>query len=237
MKFLVTGVADWSDQLAGVAGGGAGMIEIRSFAETDRAALRELFGRAGEGSPSSLLWGHEDSEAAMYLEPYMSREPDSLFVAETGGQVVGYLAGCLDSSTLPSERKRMERAIARYRLVFRPRPAAFLARGMVDMASAAVRRKPTASGFDDARWPAHLHINVAPRARGTGAADGLMRRWFDRLVQTGSPGCHLQTVAENTRAVRFFERVGFARHGPTPLVPGARHGGRRLHQQTMVWQP
>lgn len=213
------------------------MIEIRSFAETDRAALRELFGRAGEGSPSSYLWGHEESEAAMYLEPYMSQEPDSLFVAVTGGHVVGYLAGSLDSSTFPSEKQRMERAIAKYRLIFRPKPAAFLARAMVDMASAAVRRKPTARSFDDARWPAHLHINVTLLARGTGAADGLMKRWFDRLVQTGSPGCYLQTLAENTRAVRFFERVGFARHGPTPLVPGARQGGRQLHQQTMVWQP
>ncbi|MFC6018262.1 GNAT family N-acetyltransferase [Plantactinospora solaniradicis] len=213
------------------------MIEIRSFAETDRAELRKLFGRAGAGSPSSSLWGHEESEAAMYLEPYMGQEPDSLFVAVVGGDVVGYLAGCLDSSTFPSERARMERAITKYRLIFRPRPAAFLARGMVDMASAAIRRRPTAGAFDDARWPAHLHINVAPPARGTGAADRLMKRWFDRLRDTGSPGCHLQTLAENTRAVRFFERAGFARHGPTALVPGARQGGRQLHQQTMVWRP
>ncbi|MBE1489360.1 GNAT family N-acetyltransferase [Plantactinospora soyae] len=213
------------------------MIEIRSFAETDRTELRGLFRRAGAGSPSSSLWGHEESEAAMYLEPYMGQEPDSFFVAVVRGDVVGYLAGCLDSSTFPSERERMERAIAKYRLILRPRPAAFLARGMVDLASAAIRRVPTAGAFDDARWPAHLHINVAPLARGTGAADGLMSRWFDRLVKTGSPGCYLQTVAENTRAVRFFERVGFARHGRTALVPGARQGGRQLHQQTMVWRP
>jgi GNAT superfamily N-acetyltransferase len=108
---------------------------------------------------------------------------------------------------------------------------------MLDVAWAALRREPTAGDFDDARWPAHLHINVAPLARGTGIADGLMNRWFDRLRETGSPGCHLQTLAENTRAVRFFERMGFAKHGPTALVPGLRYGGNRLHQQTMVWRP
>jgi hypothetical protein len=37
--------------------------------------------------------------------------------------------------------------------------------------------------------------------------------------------------------VRFFERMGFAKHGPTPLVPGIWHGGRKLHQQAMVWSP
>ncbi|MEV0050559.1 hypothetical protein AB0H34_08720 [Saccharopolyspora shandongensis] len=64
-----------------------------------------------------------------------------------------------------------------------------------------------------------------------------MNRWLDRLREAGSPGCHLQTLCENTRAVRFFERMGFAKHGPTPLVPGIRHDGKRLHQQTMVWNP
>jgi hypothetical protein len=64
-----------------------------------------------------------------------------------------------------------------------------------------------------------------------------MRRWLARLGETDSPGCYLQTLAENTRAVRFFERVGFTKHGPTPPVPGMRRGGQRLHQQTMVWEP
>ncbi|WP_285704342.1 GNAT family N-acetyltransferase [Microtetraspora sp. NBRC 16547] len=212
-------------------------MEIRTFADTDRTELRELFSRVGEGAPTASLWGHEESEAAMYLAPYMDLEPDSLFVAVIDGALAGYLTECLDSSTFPSESERMEKAIRKYRLVFRPKPAAFFARSMVDIAWATIRRESTAGDFDDARWPAHLHINVAPPARGTGAADELMNRWFDRLRESGSPGCHLQTLVENTRAVRFFERMGFARHGPTPLVPGLRHGGRRLHQQTMVWSP
>jgi GNAT superfamily N-acetyltransferase len=212
-------------------------MEIRAFAETDRAELRALFGRAGEGAPSASLWGHEESEAAVYLVPYMDLEPESLFVAVVDGALVGYLAGCLDSSRFPGERERMEKAIRTYRLFFRPRTAVFFARGMVDSVVAKVRREPTAGDFVDRRWPAHLHINVARPARGTGAAAGLMERWLDRLRATGSPGCHLQTLVENTRAVRFFERMGFAKHGPTPLVAGIRHDGRRLHQQTMVWSP
>lgn len=61
-----------------------------------------------------------------------------------------------------------------------------------------------------------------------------MNSWFDRLAEIGSPGCYLQTLVENTRAVRFFERMGFHRNGPTPLVPGIRYQGRRLHQLTTV---
>ena len=213
------------------------MTEIRAFAEADRAGLRGLFGRAGEGAPPGSLWGHEESEAAVYLDPYMDLEPGSLFVAATDGYLVGYLDGCLDSAQFPSESERVEKAVREYRLIFRPGTAAFFARAVADVARAKVRREPTAADFDDARWPAHLHINVAPEARGTGVADGLMERWLDRLRKSGSPGCHLQTLVENARAVRFFERTGFARHGPTPLIPGLRYGGRRLHEQTMVWSP
>jgi len=207
------------------------------FAETDRPALRELFPRAGAGSPSGSLWGHPESEAAVYLDPYMDLEPDSLFVAVVEGVLVGYLAGCLDSARFPREDERIAQAIRRHRLLFRPGTVAFFARGLVDVAWAALRHEPTADDFADRRWPAHLHINVAPSARGTGAADGLMTRWLSRLRETGSPGCHLQTLVENVRAVRFFERMGFARHGPTPLVPGLRYGGKRVHQLTMVWSP
>ena len=118
-------------------------MEIRTFVESDRAELRELFGRAGEGAPTSSLWGHQESEAAVYLTPYMDQQPDSLFLAVLDGALTGYLTGCLDDS-VPSENKRMDQAIRKYRLVFRPRPAAFFARATLDMARSAIRGKPTA---------------------------------------------------------------------------------------------
>ncbi|WP_330231915.1 GNAT family N-acetyltransferase [Nocardia sp. NBC_00508] len=209
-------------------------MEIRGFADGDRSALRDLFVRAGAESPTESLWGHPESEAAVYLEPYMDLEPESLFVAESDGALVGYLTGCVDSSAFPSEGERMDQAIRRYRLMFRRESAAFFARSLADMAGAAIRRAPTAGEIHDDRWPSHLHINVAPEARGIGAADRLMLRWFERLTEAGSPGCHLQTLVENSRAVRFFDRMGFTAHGREPLVPGLRYHGKRVHQRTMV---
>lgn len=210
-------------------------VVIRTFDEQDRAELRALFGRrAGEGSPVASLWGHEESEAAIYLTPYMDREAGSLFVAVVDGAMVGYLTGCPDSSAFPSESARIDQAIRQHRLVLRRRPAAFFARSVLDIAGARIRGEPTAGDFIDPRWPAHLHIAVLPEARGTGTATALMNRWFERLRETDSPGCHLQTQLENTRAMRFFERMGFEKHGPSMPVPGMRYHGRRLHQQTMV---
>lgn len=87
------------------------MLEIRTFTETDRGELRELFSSAGEGSPSASLWGHVESEAAIYLEPYMDREPASLLVAVLDSALVGYPAGALDSSAFPTETERIAEAI------------------------------------------------------------------------------------------------------------------------------
>lgn len=210
-------------------------VFVRAYEESDRTRLNDLFARAGADSPTGELWGHVESERSIYLDPYLDLDPASVFLAEFEDNLVGYLTGCLDSSTLPSEDERMTRAITQHRLVLHPRVMGFFARAVSDMAWAKLRRQELVSGdFADPRWPAHLHINVAPEARGTGAADALMGAWFDRLSDAGPPGCHLQTLVENTRAVRFFERMGFRPHGSTPLVPGIRHQGGRLHQLTMV---
>jgi GNAT superfamily N-acetyltransferase len=208
-------------------------VEIRGFAEADRTELMALFRQAGEGAPTASLWGHAESEAAVYLTPYLDLEPESVFVTVVDGRLAGYLAGSLGTA-VPSENARMERAIREHRPFLRRGPALFFARSLLDVAGTALRRQPTAGELADPRWPAHLHINLAPVARGTGAAATLMERWFERLRDTGTPGCYLQTLVENARAVRFFERMGFVAHGPTPAVPGLRYQERRVHQLTMV---
>lgn len=210
-------------------------FEVRTFTEQDRAELGRLFHVAGRGSPSESLWGHEKSEEAVYLSPYMDLEPESLFVAIVDAAMVGYLTGCLDSSAFPSESDRIDRAIKDHRLLRHPAPVKFFLRASIDVLTERIMGRSAAGELADRRWPAHLHINVVAEFRGGRVAPALMSRWIDRLVDAGSPGCHLQTLVENTRAVRFFERFGFANHGQTPLVPGMRHEGHRLHQQTMVW--
>ena len=210
-------------------------FQVRPYDAADRAALVALFGAAGAGAPSSEVWGHEQSLAEVYLTPYLDLEPESVFVAVVDGRPAGYLAGCVDETVFPSEEERTEAVIKKYRLFRMPGPRRFFVRAGVDTMLLKLRRQPIAGELTDARWPSHLHIDLLPVARGTGAAEQLMNAWFDRLLAVGSPGCYLQTSAENVRAIRYFERMGFTKHGDNPVVPGLRHEGRRMHQQTMVW--
>jgi len=211
---------------------------IRTYTPADHDALVDLFARAGADSPSGELWRHLPSEQMVYLDPYTEHCPDTLFLAEVDGALVGYLTGCPDSALLPGEDELLTQAITRHKVMLRPRSMPFFARSLIDMATAKLRGRESASGeVADPRWPAHLHINLAPEARGTGVAMDLMRAWQDWLANAQSPGCYLQTLVENTRATRFFEKCGFVTHGSTPLVPGVRHQGQSVHQQTMVWSP
>lgn len=197
------------------------------------AELREVFRRAGEGGPAVPFADHAEE---VWLTPYVEHQPESLLLARLDGRVVGYLTGCVDGAALPGEDERVERMLSAHRLYLRPAVARFLVRCLVDLARAG--RGGSAAAFTDPAYPAHLHVRLVPAARGHGLGGLPVERFLDRLRELGSPGCHLQTERENPRAVAFFERHGFVRHGPAMPIPGLRgHRGERLHQQTMVWRP
>jgi GNAT superfamily N-acetyltransferase len=158
-------------------------------------------------------------------------------VVEIDGVVSGYLLGCVDSSKAWSAATVAARHAIRRGIAFRPGTAGMVWRSAGDVIGDLARRRVTPSQLDfaDDRWPAHLHIDLLPAARGCGAGPALVRRWLEQLRQREVAGCHLQTMAENTRAIAFFETMGFRRHGPTVPAPGMRTPqGERLHLQVMV---
>lgn len=209
-------------------------MEVCSYTPADREALYTLFARAGKGSPTGSLWGDSASEAEIYLTPYLHEDSGDVLLAWMHGTPIGYLAGCLDTESFPREDTLIASAISRHRLLSKAPALAFFTRSAIDAARDRLSRRPMAGEILDSRWPAHLHINVAPEARGSGAGAALIEAWLDRLRERRIPGCHLQTIVENESAMRFFERSGFRRHGEIPLVPGLRWQGQRVHQQTMV---
>ncbi|QBD74765.1 GNAT family N-acetyltransferase [Ktedonosporobacter rubrisoli] len=207
---------------------------IRKYREGDREAIQDICYLTGYmGNSAACYWRHKPSFVEIWTSYYIDHEPASLYVATIDNRVVGYLTGCLDTSSAPKLENIMTAQITKYGLLFRPGTAGFLYRALLD----SLREKQGATGeLLDERWPAHLHINLLPDARGTGLGRALMQRWFEHLRESGSPGCHLGTIVENTRAVTFFEKMGFKKYGDSPPIAGMRGpDGTRLHQQLMVW--
>jgi len=214
------------------AGPHATALRIRPYRPGDRAAVRRICFETGYMGSPPPYWPHEASFADVFAGYYTDREPESLFVAELRGRVVGYLTGCVDSRHATPVARAMLRAALRHGLPLRRGTAGFLARALADFL-----RTPDAARdpFRNPRWPSHLHINLLPEARGLGGGRALMEAWLARLRELGSPGCHLGTLFENHRAIGFFERMGFRRLGPPRPVPGLRApDGSRHHEQILV---
>ncbi|TQL68351.1 acetyltransferase (GNAT) family protein [Nocardioides albertanoniae] len=60
-----------------------------------------------------------------------------------------------------------------------------------------------------ADFPAHLHINLLPRAQGQGVGKELIAMMLGAFHVAGVRGAHLGVSAGNTRAIGFYRRVGF----------------------------
>ena len=211
---------------------------VRRYVSTDRERVREVCCRTGfMGDPIDWQWRDAESFADMFCGYYTDAEPESAFVVETGGVVVGYLLGCVDSRQAWNPGAIVGRHILRRGIIIRPGTAGVVWRGIRDAIGDVVSRRVSLRDleFADPRWPAHLHIDLLPEARGVGAGRRLVQAWFALLQEVGIVGCHLQTLAENSRAVAFFEAVGFRRLGMPQLVQGLRtRTGERLHLQVMV---
>lgn len=64
-----------------------------------------------------------------------------------------------------------------------------------------------------ARFPAHLHINLAPEARGRGIGRELVERFAHDVAAAGVPGFHVVTGAAS-RNVSFYRRCGLTEAHP-----------------------
>lgn len=71
------------------------------------------------------------------------------------------------------------------------------------------------------KYPAHLHINLAPAFRNRGIGGQLIEAFVAEANRRGAPGVHVVT-SDNSDNVRFYNRNGFIEVGRTrgsaPLV-------------------
>lgn len=75
---------------------------------------------------------------------------------------------------------------------------------------------PYAAVFEDLtrRYPAHLHVNLAPECRGGGIGSELVARFNADAARAGTPGVHVVT-SRGARNVSFYARNGFRELGAT----------------------
>ena len=147
-------------------------LHVRPYQRRDRTRIRHIVcATALRGRPLSAFFEDERVLVKVFLDYYLSYEPEFCFVAESEGRVVGYVLGCTDS-------RRYLRVV-----VFRYGPQ-LLARLLLRLLTGRYRRLTTyrtlwwavtrawreVPAADLRRFPAHMHLGVDQELRSQGFA-------------------------------------------------------------------
>jgi ribosomal protein S18 acetylase RimI-like enzyme len=190
---------------------------VRRFRPDDTAAVYEVClrtGAAGEDATGTLrdpdLLGH------VWAGPYLVLEPEHAWVLEDADGIAGYVLGAPDTRGFeaaceaewwPPLRERVDD------------PAGDDASWSLDQRLAhLVHHPPVAPDSVVAGHPAHLHVDLLPRAQGQGWGRVLVSTLLAALATAGSPGVHLGVGPANTRARGFYAALGFVELDRSPAV-------------------
>jgi len=183
--------------------------QFRNARPDDTAGAYRVCLKTGDFGRDGEPYFADDPEALgrIFVGPYLAFEPELSLILEDSVGICGYALGAFDS----------HRFYARYEKEWRP-----------DLC----RRFPEPNG-DPSEWtrtqqvhslyhhpdyycpepyerfPAHLHIDLLPRAQGQGYGRRLLQAVMDRLRERGAPGAHLGVSLMNERALGFYLRLDF----------------------------
>jgi ribosomal protein S18 acetylase RimI-like enzyme len=180
---------------------------IRPYVPTDLPDLYKICLLTGDsGADASQLYRDPDLLGHFYAAPYAVHEPDLTFVLtdEEGG--CGYVLGCRDSHEFAGWMEAEWLPPLRLKYPLLPADPTSKDAAMIRLIH---------KGYTPSRWadlyPAHLHIDLLPRAQGRGLGRKLMEVFLGGLREKGAGGVHLGVGRRNAGAVAFYERVGFVR--------------------------
>jgi GNAT superfamily N-acetyltransferase len=191
------------------------MVSIRNFAPGDESSLAAIcLSTAAAGKDAAGLLEDDEIWANMFVLPYLEHDPEFAFVVEADdGRVGGYIVGAADSEAFEAWFGAVwwPRFAGRW-----PKPEAAVSQqdGLLEYAYS----RPGGLNPCAARYPAHLHMNLVPELQGQGWGRRLIETLSQALRDAGVPGLHAVPLAENTRALTFYERCGFAPLGSEPGV-------------------
>jgi len=185
------------------------MVNVRPLQPCDIDALYAISLATGlAGGDASSLYRDGKLMGHIYSAPYANLQPDLGLVAEDEAGVAGFAVGAVDTSAwqrhleqewwpllrqqypAPDERKMAEWSDDERRIfaIHNPKP----------IPAAVVQSHPS-----------HLHLNLLPRLQGRGTGSRMFTDWLAMATTRGIGPLHVGVNRQNTRAVRFWQRVGF----------------------------
>ncbi|MCM8779662.1 MAG: GNAT family N-acetyltransferase [Candidatus Omnitrophica bacterium] len=183
-------------------------VKIRKYAPEDKQAVRDIaVSTAFMGRDAGIFFADQDILADALTLYFTDYEPESCFVAESMGSVVGYIIGARDEKTLNAVFSRkivkylMLKAI-KSRVFVKKKNIFFLSRCLFSFLRAEFIQPDFSSDY-----PAILHINLKDNFRAQGLGMRLIAAYLDYLRENKVKGVHLATMSDE--AGNFFQKQGF----------------------------
>jgi GNAT superfamily N-acetyltransferase len=198
----------------------------KAKSENDWKAIRKICCETGKsGSPIE----HErwDFFGENWIGPYQTLLPHWAWVATEQStdeleHIIGYLTGCPNSAKL--ERSRVLRfdlpllfRISQKRYPYNADVRRYLKRRFYLEKSPEQLFPENIRSMLATLYPAHLHINLSEKVRGSGVGRKLIDAYFEALRESRICGVH---VFCGDDPVRFYERMGFQTLHTLEFRPG-----------------
>jgi GNAT superfamily N-acetyltransferase len=181
-------------------------LRIRHYADGDQDAVYDICVRTADaGGDARGKYGSDELMPDLFAGPYVFLEPRFAFVLDDGGRAVDYVIGTPDTAAFArAYRERwIPRLAGRYQVP--PEPPV-----TPDDEMLALHYQPERLLWQGlAQYPAHLHIDLLPAFQGNGYGRKLIDTFCASVADAGAAGVHVCVVSENTKALGFYDRVGF----------------------------
>jgi GNAT superfamily N-acetyltransferase len=196
------------------------MLILRPYEPGDADALYAIsLATADAGADASHLYHDKHLVGSIYSAPYAALDPDLVVMAADGDGVGGFVLGAVDTVTW---EKRLERSWwpQLRRQYAAPDPEARNSWNP-DQRRISMIHNPERAPAEVAReFPAHLHLNLAPRLQGHGVGTRLFHAWLRLADERGASAMHVGINRANTRAMAFWSKMGFRPITPPELSEG-----------------
>jgi len=182
-------------------------LALRPATQADATSLgRIAYETAFFGDSAEVFFPSRKLFQELWTDPYLGAAGCCCFVAELDGDAVGYIVGTCD---LAAYRRHM--AALMPGLLWRMLTGTYAdARRSVRYLWRMLRLSGKPAPASD--YPAQLHMNLLPGARGEGAGNLLLETHLNCLQQRGVPGVQLSTTDLNDAALHLYGKFGFAVH-------------------------
>ena len=186
------------------------MAVIRPLRPDDLPALYAICLETGfKGGDASHLYADPHLIGHIYAAPYAVLDPQMALVFEDSLGVAGYVVGAID--TVHWENRLEDQWWPALRQRYADPPKKSPESWSPDERRVSMIHHPARTpAWVVSPYPAHMHMNLLPRAQGEGVGTRLFQQWIKLAADQGAEKIHVGVNSANDRGFRFWAKRGFS---------------------------